>query len=359
MAHSAALGLCVAVRVGNSGGRGRQLLAHLRPPHYRRRPRRVAGRRHRLRRPAGERPLGIVGVVHEGDPHLEGLAHVLCHRPVGLCRRPDYFALASADHTQPLVGVSVALGATLGIPLAVPVGDGGRPGQQLFAHLHPPQYQRRPRRVAGRRHRRRRLAGERPLVIAGVVPEGDPHLQGLALVLRHRHVGVPGRPGYVALVRTVHKHPPVAVGVAPIAGFGPGRAVHVGDAGRRRRQHLAHLHPPRYRRRPRGRCRTGHDHRVGLRRAPCLGGRHRDLVAAPLQSDLVSLRRRVRIGRQDGHVDARLRSRRHGRRRNEVRHPCCVERRVGLEPRPQRGVGECETGELRDARHQAAVHLVL
>ena len=195
-------------------------------------------------------------------------------------------------------------------------------------------------------------------MIAGVVHEGDLHLEGLALVRRHRPVCLRRRPGYVALVRTVHAHPPVAVSVAPIAGFGPGVAVRVGDAGRRRRQHLAHLHAPRYRRHPRRQCRTGHHHRVDPRRAPRLGGRHRDIVEAALQIDLVSVRLRIRIGRHNGHADARLRGRGHRRRRNEVRHRRRVARRAGRECRRQRGVGERQTGQLHDGRHQAAIHLV-
>ena len=103
-------------------------------------------------------------------------------------------------------------------------------------------------RHLGHHHRRRRCAGERPLVVVSVVHEGDLHLEGLARIRPHQCVGLRSLPGYVGLVRAVHTHPLVGVGVARIAGLGHGLAVRVGDSGGRGRQLMAHLRHPRYRR---------------------------------------------------------------------------------------------------------------
>ena len=169
-----------AVVVGYAGGVGGEGLAHLGGAGDGGRTcGRVVGRRgsrgHRARPGAGEL-LVVAGVVGEGHPHFDGLARVGGNKGVAAGGGAVDLGVVG----EPLVGEGSVVEAVIvgyaggvggeGLAHLGGAGDGGQPGGRGVG------------RRRSRGHRARPGAGEL-LAVAGVVGEGHPHFDGLALVV--------------------------------------------------------------------------------------------------------------------------------------------------------------------------------
>ena len=187
---------------------------------------------HRLRGGGGQRCL-VPLVVGDDDPHLDGLTLVAGQQGISGARSPRDVRIVA----QPLIAVG-----DVGQP--VRVGDARGVRRQHLAHLGRAGDGRfpgcgrvgSPLLLDSKANRIRGRTGQRCLV-PRVVDDGDPHLDGLALVVGHQRIGGIRLARDVRIGGSVIGNPLVGVGrvVQPVV---------VGNAGSVRREQLPNLGRP-------------------------------------------------------------------------------------------------------------------